>query len=377
MRVLKRYIAQQARSDLDRKILFIGGPRQVGKTTFSLHVRPKKERKYLNWDIMAHRSAILDGELGTEPLLILDEIHKYRRWRGLLKGLYDAIQAQETHKREILVTGSARLDYYRFGGDSLQGRYHYLRLLPLSYSEIHGKTHSDLERLFKFTGFPEPFLSQSEVELKRWSREYRARLVREDLRDLESTQDLGSVELLFGRLPACIGSPLSINSLREDLQVSHRTLSKWLNILERLYAFFRIPPFQGAKIRAVKKEQKAYLFDWSPIQDESVRFENLIAFHLLKHVYWLQDARGQDIDLRYFRDSDAREVDFVLLENEKPTLFVECKYSQTTISPHLKYLHARYPKAQAIQVHYAGEKDYRSAEGIVVQPAWKFLKTIL
>src|SRR3989338_8878851 len=190
MRMLKRYIGQQAQTDLSRKMLFIGGPRQVGKTTFSLHLRPAKGRRYLNWDIASHRSAILDGQLGIEPLLILDEIHKYRKWRSFLKGLYDAIQAQETQKREILVTGSAKLDYYRFGGDSLQGRYHILRMHPLSAAELHIKQTKDLQVLLDIGGFPEPYFGQNKNDAKRWSAQYRTRLVEEDINTLETLRDI-------------------------------------------------------------------------------------------------------------------------------------------------------------------------------------------
>ena len=157
--------------------------------------------------------------------------------------------------QQILVTGSARLDFYRHGGESLQGRYHLLRLHPLSVAELGIKTERVLHALLTLGGFPEPFLSDSEVEARRWSREYR-NLVCEEITSLERVQDLGRLELMMLRLPELVGSPLSVNNLRENLQVSHKTAAGWLEILERLYAVFRLPPFGSARIRAVKKEQK-------------------------------------------------------------------------------------------------------------------------
>lgn len=375
---IKRHITEQVQGDLCRKMVFIGGPRQVGKTHFAIHLQPKKEEfEYYNWDSDEGRRAILSKEFSNKPLIIFDEIHKYRRWRNYLKGIFDAIRAGTTPARKILVTGSARLDFYRFGGDSLQGRYHYIRLLPLSFNEVKGRSKADLEALLKFGGFPEPFLLQSEIETKRWNREYRSRLVREDLRDLERVQDLGTLELLLGRLPDCVGSPLSLNSLREDLQVAHRTIANWVDILERLYSIFRIAPLGGPKIRAVKKEQKAYFYDWTTVQNDPFRFENLIAVHLLKYVYWLQDSQGEEVELRFFRDTDGREVDFVIIRDSKPELLVECKLSQAHLSPDLQYLSNKFPKARAFQIHLDGEKDYQTPSGIRICSATKLLEELI
>ena len=370
---IERLIADQIRKDARRKMVFVGGPRQVGKTTVARRLRSAHETTYLNWDVAAHRARILEQDLGATPLLVLDEIHKYRKWRGYLKGVFDDLKAAEQH-RDIVVTGSARLDVYRHGGDSLQGRYHYLRLFPLSVAELGAK--GSLADLVRLGGFPEPFFGGSEVEAKRWSRDYRSRLVREDLRDLEQIQDLGTLELMVGRLPALIGSPLSINALREDLQIAHKTASKWLDALERLYGLFRLPPLGGAKIRAVKKEQKLYLFDWVSVTDAGARFENVVALHLLKHCAYRQDVAAEDLELRYFRDTDKREVDFVVTENGAPKWLIEVKLGDQDVSDHLRYLHAKYPKAEAMQLHLNGKKHYLTPDGITVGPAERFLLSL-
>ena len=277
---LVRNITAQVRVDLEKKMVFIGGPRQVGKTTLATHLRPRKDTLYLNWDIDADRGRVIAGDVGATKLLVLDELHKYRRWRQYLKGLYDSMQVERIARREILVTGSARLDLYRYGGDSLQGRYHYLRLLPLSPSEVGDATAIDA--LLRYGGFPEQFLAQSDKATQRFSREYRARMVRDDVRDLERVTDLSSIELLATRLPDLVGAPLSINALREDLQVAHKTVAAWLDIIERLYGMFRLAPLSGPKIRAVKKERKHFMFDWATVREAPQRFENFIAVQLLE-----------------------------------------------------------------------------------------------
>lgn len=371
-RARQRYLERQIVEDLGRKMVFVAGPRQVGKTTLAKNL-PGGAAGYLNWDVPADRERLLRRELPTSPLWVFDELHKYRQWRNFLKGLYDA--RRET--QQMLVTGSARLDMYRFGGDSLQGRYHLLRLHPLSVAELGLSTNRDLGALLTLGGFPEPFLSGSEREARRWSREYRTRLVREDVTDLERVQDLGSLELLMLRLPELVGSPLSINALREDLQVSHKTVSSWLMVLERLFAIFRVSPFGAPRIRAVKKEQKHYQFDWSLVRDEGPRFENLVGAHLLKWVHFQQDAEGRDLELRYIRDTDGREVDFVIVEGRKPTLMVECKWGDADVDRSLKYARAKFPSCDAWQVSATGKKDFITPEGIRVAPALALLQTLV
>jgi len=369
---MKRYITGQVIKDLKKKMVFLGGPRQVGKTTLALDIL-KDKHGYLNWDVSEHRERILRRQLPNQKFLVFDEIHKYRAWRNYLKGLYDVSRGN----RNILVTGSARLDFYRFGGDSLQGRYHFLRLHPLSVAELGISTKKGFQELLQLGGFPEPFLGKSKLEAKRWSREYRTRLIREDILSLERVQDLGKLELLVLRLPELVGSPLSINALREDLQVSHKTLSRWIDILERMYAIFRISPFRGPRIRAVKKERKHYHYDWSLVRDMPERFENLVASHLLKWVHFEEDTKGRAIELRYFRNMEGKEVDFVVAEDGLPIMFVECKWSDHRVSKTLKYLKTKFADIPAWQIHAVGNKDYQTPEGIRVAPALLFLRRLI
>lgn len=364
----RRYLVEQIERDLQKKMVFVAGPRQVGKTTLARSLEGA-EKGYLNWDVPEHREQILKRQLPVSSLWIFDEIHKYRLWRNYLKGLYDG----KASGQRILVTGSARLDYYRYSGDSLQGRYHLLHLHPLSFAELGGSKEGELQQLLKLGGFPEPFFSGSEVEARRWSREHRNLLVREELVSLERVQDLGNVELLMIRLPELVGSPLSVNALREDLQVSHKTVASWLQILERLFAIFRLSPFGTPAIRAVKKEQKHYHFDWTLVPDLPARFENLVASHLLKWVQWQQDTQGRDLELRYFRDVDGREVDFVVTERRKPVLMVEAKWADTEMDRSLRYLKTRFSESEAWQISATGKRDYVSPEGIRVAPASAFL----
>lgn len=358
-RWVRRYLANAVRDDLRRKMVFVGGPRQVGKTTLALSLLGTDSGwhpAYLNWDDPVVRPDLIRGKLPSgQALLVLDEVHKFPRWRNLVKGLYD----REGGDVSFLVTGSARLDHYRKGGDSLQGRYHYHRLHPFSLGELVGTspTATDVDALVQFGGFPEPLFAGSTRTLRRWQRERLARVVYEDLRDLENVRDVGLLELLVNALPERVGSPLSIRNLSEDLGVAHATVARWLAILEALYVCFRIPPFGAPRIRAVKKEAKLYLWDWSQVPDLGERFENMVACQLLKHCHHVEDTEGYGMELRFIRDTDRREVDFVVLREGVALFAVECKSGEKSPGRAIDYFRQRTAIADFYQVHL-GERDY-------------------
>ena len=373
--MLPRYLSGPIEDDLESKMVFLGGPRQVGKTTLALALLQAdgpRHPGYLSWDDPHVRPDLLRGALpGGEKLVVLDEIHKFPRWRNLVKGFYDT----QGDRVSLLVTGSARLDHYRKGGDSLQGRYHHYRLHPLSLGELGADpSPGDLDALLRFGGFPEPLLASDVRTWRRWQRERLSRVVHEDLRDLENVRQVALVELLAEALPNRVGSPLSVRSLSEDLQVAHATVERWLKILENLYVCFRIPPFGAHRIRAVKKEKKLYLWDWSQVPVGGARFENLVACQLLKYCHHQEDTQGHRMELRFMRDTDRREVDFVVTRDNEPLFAVECKSGEKSPSPAIAYFRDRTPIADFYQVHL-GERD-RLSGGIRMMPFRTFCREL-
>jgi len=362
MSTLQRYLQTPIKTDLKEKMVFLGGPRQVGKTTFSQSLLKKfsdRHPAYLNWDSLTDRQIILNGTWpSSEKLIVLDEIHKFSKWRGLIKGYYDKLK--NTH--QFLVTGSARLDYYRKSGDSLLGRYHYFRMHPLSLAEIGNK---GLQELLNFGGFPEPFLKQQSSSLKRWHLQRRERVIYSDIRDLEKVNEISNIELLAGALPERVGSPLSRKNLSEDLQVDFKTVERWISILENVYYCFRVLPYGNQKIKTVKKEQKIYLWDWSEHTDSGKRWENFVASHLLKYCHYLQDTEGEKMELCFLRDIAGREIDFIVVKNKLPLFAVECKVSEKELSPHLKYFSERTNIPKFYQVH-SGTKSYSVTDKVEV-----------
>jgi len=375
---IKRYLFDTIKKDLKQKMVFVGGPRQVGKTTLALSFLKSSSNKYhsyLNWDIPRHRRSILKNQFPLKyKTLILDEIHKFKKWRALMKGLYDEYHSSHS----FMVTGSARLDHFSKGGDSLMGRYFYYRLHPFTLIEINkNPTLKDLNSLLKFGGFPEPLLKQSESNWRKWQNNRNRQVIYEDLRDLEKVKETSLIELLVEALPNKVGSPLSINSLREDLDSSHQSVSRWLSLLDALYLTFRIPPYGSQKIRAVKKEKKLYFWDWSQVEKEGFRFENMVASHLLKYCHYQEDVKGLKTELAYLRDTDKREVDFIVIQNKKILFAVECKTGSKDISAHLSYFQKRLNIPKCFQVHLL-DKDFGSPEkGARLLPFTSFCKEVL
>jgi len=386
--IIERYLKEPVLYDLEEKMVFISGPRQVGKTTLAKTFLKDRNDRYFNWDNREDRKEILAARWPAEKAtIVFDELHKYKNWKNWIKGEYD----KHKERLKFLITGSARLDIYRKGGDSLQGRYYSHRLHGFSVGELLGKKtinepnkalefFSDYNKdiimpLFHYGPFPEPFLKQNQRHWRRWQKERIDRFFREDVRDLEHVRDLSMMELLSDMLNDRVGSPLSIQSLREDIEVSHKAINHWIDILERLYFCFTITPFARSRVRSLKKLPKLYLWDWSSVPDPGARFENLVASHLLKMKHALEDQEGFDIGLYYLRDTSKREVDFLVTSNDKPWFAVECRYGESATNPALYYFGERLNIPYLYQISLEGKDDVYDGR-VRVMPAGKFLSAL-
>lgn len=358
-RYLKPIILQDAFKE--HKMAFLSGPRQVGKTSLALQL-VESEKNYFNWDEKGFSKVWVKDPLGSiqsaeSGPIVLDEIHKYRRWKNSLKGLYDRIGKESN----LIVTGSARLDLYQKGGDSLMGRYLPYRLHPFTVSErtknfphpdrlMPSSIHFPLQDLMQCSGFPEPLLKGSRAKAKRWSRLRLQQLIREDIRDFKNIRDLELLRVLVELLPDRVGSPLSLNSLREDLEIAYATIREWVKMLTSLFICFQVPPYFKNIARSLKKESKYYLYDWLSIESPGALLENIVALHLLKICdFWTDTAQGW-FQLCYIRTKDKLEVDFCVLRDKKPWMLVECKSNDEALSPALIKMSQQFPKALAFQL---------------------------
>jgi len=390
--MIKRYLTETIVKDLKDKMVFVAGPRQVGKTTLAKYIGEHyfQPFSYLNWDYQPDRRKIINSQFESESkFLIFDEVHKYKHWKNHIKGIFDTME----NSYKIMVTGSSRLDIYRKGGDSLRGRYYYQILHPFSLKEILGKTNivfpfSELNfqtagesreiflSLLHFGPFPEPFLKQSDVFLRRWHIEEVDRLVREEIRDLRKIVDTSSLQILVDLLPSKVGSLLSVNNLREDIQTAHKTVVNYLKILELFYFHFRVYPYTKKPIRSLKKMAKLYLWDWSVVTDEGAKIENMVASHLLKFTHFLNYTQGYKTELWYLRDKEGREVDFLVTVDAKPWFAVETKTNDEGISPTVDYFSKRISIPFIYQVVLKPNVDYRK-ENIRIISIDKFLSGLI
>jgi uncharacterized protein len=386
--MLKRNLAPTIESLCfqQKKMTFISGPRQCGKTTFAkILLQERGQGQYWNYDETLFRRAWTKDPASTIPerpakdIVIFDEIHKAKLWKRSLKGIFDTLDP----KPDIIVTGSARLNVYNKGSDSLMGRYYHFRLHPFTLGELHAtpplipenllkrcslkadpsaQRQTQLERLLEFSGFPEPFLAQDKSLLRLWRKGRTEKIVREDLRDLTRVLELNQIEMLVSLLPERVGSFLSKAALKDDLEVGFDTIRRWLNYLKELYYLFEIKPYSQKIKQTLRKEGKSYLWDYTEITEPAIRFENLVACHLLKFCHFWTDCGHGDYELFCLRDKRKHEIDFLICENGKPWLPVEVKLNETDPSPNWMPFFKQLPCKSGVQLilkpdHWALHKN--------------------
>lgn len=380
-----------------RQMALVSGPRQVGKTTTCRSLSDE----YLNWDNADDRRLLLRGPASLvqalhvdilrakPPVATLDELHKYTKWKGLLKGFFDSYG----DRVRLIITGSSRIEIFRRGGDSLMGRYFLYRMHPWSVGESlrtelpkkegHASEEvrpSDWEALWEHGGFPEPFLRRDTRFTRRWRSLRYEQLSREDLREVARVADLGTLETLMQILAEHSSHQLIYSNLAREIQVSVDTVKRWIDLLARLHYGFLVRPWFRNVAKSLRKEPKWFLRDWSGVRDEGARAETLVTCHLLKAVEGWTDLGFGDFELRYLRDKQKREVDFLVVKDRKPWFLVEVKMSDKTLSPWLGYFQTQTDAQHAFQV--VMNLPYEQADcfrirGPVVVPAKTFLSQLL
>lgn len=386
----------------DKSMVFLTGPRQAGKTTLAQIIsRFFANNLYFNWDIPEHRTRLFENPSFFEsverkdastPLIVFDEIHKYKDWKNYLKGIYD-----QFHDRyQFLVSGSGRLDIYQKGGDSLAGRYFLFHLWPFTIAEL-GKRNITMaaflndplqisterndelrqiwSRLSEQSGFPEPYLASRVTTYRRWSNTYSQQLIREDIRDLTGIKSVGDVETLYYLLPSKVGSPLSIPSLARDLRVSYNSVQSWLSVFERFFLIFSIFPWTRKIARAIQKERKVYLWDAPRIKEPAARFENMVAMELCRAVTGWNDIGYGSFSLHFIKNKEQQEVDFLIANEREPFLLVETKLTETKPSLDLKKFQ-RALNIPAVQLTNRGDGYRLLSSGdqlMLVAPAYQWL----
>jgi hypothetical protein len=380
-----------------RQMALVSGPRQVGKTTTCRSVSDE----YLNWDNADDRRLLLRGPASIAqalqldilrekpPVATLDELHKYSKWKSLLKGFFDSYG----DRVRLIITGSSRIDIFRRGADSLMGRYFLYRMHPWSVAEslrtglpkkeVHAPEEvrsADWDALWEHGGFPEPFLRRDSRFTRRWRSLRYEQLSREDLREMALVSDLGTLETLMQILAEYSGQQLIYSNLAREVQVSVDTVKRWIDLLSRLHYGFLVRPWFRNVAKSLRKEPKWFLRDWSGVLEDGARAETMVACHLLKAIEAWTDLGFGDFALRYLRDKRKREVDFLVVKDRKPWFLVEVKTSDKTLSPSLGYFQAQTNSQHSFQVvmnlPYQQADCFRIHRPLVV-PARTFLSQLL
>lgn len=403
---IERYVEKEFFSLLNqyRQMIFLSGPRQVGKTTT---VRNMSKRlpvsHYLNWDNVTHRQRFLQNpadfasEIGLDQLAensivcIFDELHKFSRWRDFLKGLHDSYSMFNA-----VVTGSAQLNVFSRGGDSLRGRYFPYTLHPLSVAELvcssddredavsatpQEISDDQWDALLRFGGFPEPFQRATQRFHNRWTLALNDQILREEVRDLTRVRELSQIESLALQIRNRVGQLSNYLGLARSVQSSVDSVRRWIAILESLYFCYRVTPWHKNVSRSLRKEPKFYLWDWSQVQDTGAKAENIVASALLKSVNWWTESGLGSYSLHFLRDTQKREVDFVVVRDGEPWFLVEVKSgSSSTLSPQLSYFQAQIGANHAFQVSMDASFESRNCfdfESPIGVPARSFLAQLV
>ncbi len=392
--------------EFGRQMRFIAGPRQSGKTTLAKNFLKVNNSAFLyfNWDDKEIRKQFFTNphffyetikkQKIKNPWICFDEIHKTKNWKNLLKAHFDHYE-KDLH---TIVTGSARLDLFRRSGDSLAGRYFLFHLYPLSLSELNQKpiikeasmnalsfiesrfdsstnikaSKQILDDLLVYSGFPEPLSKASNRFYTIWQRNYLEKLIYEDIRDISQIKNLDAISQLVELLPNTVGNPLSLNALREDLELNHETVKTYVKYLNLLYLTFQIKPYSKRQRYSVKKEQKLYFHDWTRVKEPGSRFENFIACELLSLTSLWKDAGLVDCELSYLRQKNKAETDFLILQDGNPWLMIEVKLSSTEIESHHYRFSEGLGNIPIIQIVQEGDNIIKKTNNSFVISAHRF-----
>lgn len=371
-----RYLTQPLLRDLKKKMVLLAGPRQCGKTTLARSLLDDRGQ-YLNWDITRDRRIIREAAWPKDSsLVVLDELHKAPKWKNLLKGVVDEFGNQPP----LLVTGSARLDAFRRTGDALTGRHFFYRLHPVDVSESVRflpklSLEKRLQRLLSSGGFPEALLNPGDAA--RLRNERLELVTREDLRDLSRISSWRGPTDLVELLRERVGKPTNYDNLAQSLGISPPTAKSWVELLEKLYVVFLLPPYSGQLSRSLRKDRRIYFYDCAAAYDESggAQLENLVACCLLKYAQLRRDVSGENLDLYYLRDKEGREVDFVVTLNRRVVWLIEVKKSDDNPGGGLRYYADKLKPKQSLQLVLNLDRP-QERRGVKVLPLGQWLEVL-
>lgn len=326
-------------------VVTITGPRQSGKTTLCRATFPDKP--YINLEQPETRRFALEdprGFLATIPDgAILDEI---QRAPDLLSYIQVIVDDKQT-AGQFIVTGSQQFEVMNTINQSLAGRTALLKLLPLSIEELTQAGVPLTPNQLILNGFY-PRIHNQKLNPTRVLGDYFETYVERDIRQLVSIKNLGSFEKFVRLCAGRVGQLINLQSLGNDVGISHSTAREWVTLLEASYVVFQLRPWHSNVSKRLIKSPKLYFFDVGlasyllgletelHVARDPLRgnlFENMAIVEALKYRY----NRGKKGNLSFYRDSNGNEVDLLL--EVGPDLFpIEIKSGETIVPDFFKGL---------------------------------------
>jgi predicted AAA+ superfamily ATPase len=309
---------------------FVSGPAQVGRTTSCKAL----STRYLDWDDVAHRLLILKGpeavakhldlDRSREVTVVFDNLQGHRGWKDFLR----KFQLRCSSRVRVVVTLLSHQG-------KLPSRSSLVRINPWTVGECARKglvatpievpaavSEEDWMALLEHGGFPEPFRKRDARFTQRWHARRQTDLIDHALPRLAAVRDPSLLQMLGLLLSDRSANPIVYSDLSRQLGVSVDTVTRWVGLLVELQYGFCVRPWFSGVPKALRKEPRWFLRDWSAVLDPSARMRTLVACHLLKAVEGWTDLGFGRFELRYVRDKLQREVDFLVLRDRKPWFLV-------------------------------------------------------
>ena len=363
--MIERPFWQQRIEDAWREapIAWLCGVRRAGKTTLA-RVLGDERVLYLNCDLPEVEDRVRDPLLFFrscgKPVVVFDEIHQLRDPARVLK-----VGADEFPKLKILATGSSTLAASKKFRDTLAGRKRLVHLVPVLLEELPAFDGATLTRRLLHGGLPPALLAEAKKPsfYREWTDSFFAR----DIQRLFGFRDVNRFNAFFEYCLRQSGGQFEPTKAASAVSITRPTVESHLRALEITHAITLVRPFHGGGQNEIVRQPKVYAFDtgfvswargWEPLRpdDCGALWEHIVLEHLQAHF--------PDQPVRYWRDKQGHEVDFVMARGRDEVDVIECKWNSAAFdSAALAIFRSHYPKGRNYLVSPSGTPGYTKRFG--------------
>ncbi|MDP1845382.1 MAG: ATP-binding protein [Candidatus Moranbacteria bacterium] len=270
----KRLLKKQIKSKLfSGKAIIITGARQTGKTTLALEIigeiKPKKKTRLINCDNPTDRVLLSNKNLdflkqlvGDAEIIFIDEGQKAETIGQTLKLLVDYYKK----KKQFIVTGSSSFNLLDRTEEALTGRKFVFRLFPLSAEEIFPDKNflsfqKSLEGLLIYGSYPEVVQQKSFEDKQDLLLSITSSYLYKDILEFRAIKNPEILTSLLKALSLQIGKEVSYTEISNLIGIDKKTVESYIDILEKSYIIFRLPPYYSNRRKEISKLRKIYFYD--------------------------------------------------------------------------------------------------------------------